>query len=163
MANTYIKDSKARPSDRLIPWVIVVFFAALTALLIWFVDLAYKTHTGVITEHAYDKGLKYNETIKMSEKQEHAPYKLSLTYEGKRIFFDFKDESGAPIVNKKVKLWLYRPSQKEMDQKRDMAFMPERGQYSVSTENLAKGLWEARVSVEHHSEYYQISKRVTIE
>jgi len=58
--------------DKLIPWYFVIFFLVLFIVDGIFVYLATSTHTGVVTENAYEKGLRYNEVIERARAAEKA-------------------------------------------------------------------------------------------
>ena len=55
--------------DKLMPWYIVLFFVVFTIVLAGFAVIAHRTHTGVVTENAYKKGLAYNDVIKEADEE----------------------------------------------------------------------------------------------
>ena len=57
-------------NDKWIPWYFVLFFATIAICDAVFVGLALSTHRGLVTEHAYQKGLEYNHTIAAAEQQD---------------------------------------------------------------------------------------------
>ena len=63
--------SKTKPpfKDRIIPWYFVMAFMVIFAVNGLFVYLATHTHTGVITENAYEKGLKFDDIVKEVREQ----------------------------------------------------------------------------------------------
>lgn len=51
-------------------WIMVTFFAIVIAVNIAFVVISVRTNRGVVDEHAYEHGLKYNDVIRAAaEKQ----------------------------------------------------------------------------------------------
>ena len=56
--------------DRIIPLYFVAFFVFIAIMDGIFVYLATTTHSGVVTENAYQKGLNYNQYITAYDQQE---------------------------------------------------------------------------------------------
>jgi len=56
--------------DRIIPLYFVAFFVVIAIFDGIFVYLATSTHSGVVTENAYQKGLNYNQYIDAYNQQE---------------------------------------------------------------------------------------------
>ena len=60
----------SKNKDNIIPYYFVLFFIIIAFLDSIFVFIAFYSFRGVIIENSYEKGLKYNQTIIASEKQE---------------------------------------------------------------------------------------------
>ena len=153
----------ARPSDRFIPWYIVLFFVVQFPLFGWFAWLACSTYTGVVMDKAYDKGIKYNDTIEKAEQQEKLGWTSDIATKhvsaGEvEVTFSLKDKSGAPVTGAAVRLWLIRPVQDGMDQHLIMKAVGE-GVYQVTAKLPAPGLWEMRVEAVKDQARYQVAKR----
>lgn len=154
----------ARPSDRFIPWYIVIFFVAQAGLYAWFVSIAHRTYPGMVTEKAYDKGLRYNEVIAQTKLQEKLGWSSVITAsfggDGKaHISVALADNAARPLSGAKAALWLIRPVQDGMDIRLEMK-PAENGVYTAATALPVRGLWEARIRMEKDGDRYQASKRV---
>ena len=79
--------SGPRKSDKWIPWYFVAFFVVLAILDGIFVTIAATTHTGVITENAYQKGLDYNEVVAASEEQDEIGWVGNIGFEKSTVTF----------------------------------------------------------------------------
>lgn len=161
MAST---SSLPRPSDRWIPWYIVAFFVALISILVPMGIIAVRTHTGVVTEDAYEKGLAYNKSIQAGQQQAAMNWHGDLTLTpsaGNTIMarFHLVDSANKPLRHATVTLWLVRPMQAGFDQKMAMMAEPD-GFYEAKTTLPANGQWEARVSALADGHDYQLVKRV---
>lgn len=53
--------------DRWIPGCFIAFFVGLAALEVWFVTIANRTFTGVVTDNAYAVGLNYDQVLARQE------------------------------------------------------------------------------------------------
>ena len=59
-----------RKKIELIPYYFVLFFITIIILDSIFVYLAFSSHTGLVSENSYEKGLNYNDIISQKEKQD---------------------------------------------------------------------------------------------
>ena len=59
---------KDKRANRLIPWMFVLAFLVVGAVDGVFVYLALSSHSGVVTEGAYEKGLASKQTLAKAEK-----------------------------------------------------------------------------------------------
>ena len=146
---------------RFIPWVIVLFFAVLTALFAAFIYVAEQTYTGVVTEQAYEKGLAYNTTIDKADAQNQRELKATLSREKDQIVFFLKDASGRNVAKGAV-LWFFRPVH---DGKDKVITMQRRldGAFIAPAVVPEQGLWELRIRAETSHGSYQMSKRMVFE
>lgn len=156
----------ARPSDRFIPWYFVLFFSMLAALFTWFVYIAHTTHPGLVTDEAYEKGLKYNTQIARAEAQEKLGWTSTtdVRHDGKKSFtlsFTLKDKSGAPVAGAKAGVKMMRPSKADMDFSAALTETAP-GTYTAAINVPAPGLWEAQVGVSRGQDLYQSEKRMEL-
>ncbi len=75
------------------------FFGVVFAVNIYFVTVALSTHTGVVANEPYRKGLKYNERIAASEQQESLGWKdeTVLSPGGRSLIVSLHDNTGQPL------------------------------------------------------------------
>lgn len=152
----------ARPSDRFIPWYFVLFFVVLTVVFAGFAYIARSTHPGLVTEKAYDKGLKYNNVIARAEAQEKLGWTSTLTTKFDNghavVSLSLKDAKGQPLESAQVSLWFIRPVQAGMDVKEAMQ-PASKGVYAGRAVLPARGLWDVRIEAVKGDARYQTSKR----
>lgn len=150
-----------RPSDRFIPWYIVMFFVFQTVLFGWFTYIAQKTHTGVVTEQAYEKGLAYNDVIEKARQQDALGFSSVIEERDGKISFSLVDHEGRPVQDAKVMVTFFRPVHDGIDTTAEM--IGRNGVYTSAVELSEPGLWEVRVNAKTSRGDYQASKRMTIE
>lgn len=151
-----------RPSDKYIPWYFVAFFVVLAILDGIFVYLATTSHTGVVEENHYERGLAYNDRVAAIEAQEALGWTTGITFmdEG-RVLFEASDEAGAPIEDASVEAQFVRPTQDGSDFMLSLGEI-QPGLYGAEAKALHAGQWEIRVFVEWKQQQYQTSKRVVV-
>ncbi len=148
-----------RPSDKWIPWSIVLFFVMLTVFFGWFYHIASSSFTGVVTDGAYEKGLQYNNVIAAVEAQEERGWSSTFLKKDGGIYFSLKDKNGEAVSGASVHLWLIRPVHDGIDQHMEMTETTP-GVYFSPVQLPERGLWEVRVDAEKQGQGYQTSKRV---
>jgi nitrogen fixation protein FixH len=151
-----------RPSDKYIPWYIVLFFALQAALFAWFIYIAQTTHTGVVTEEPYKKGLSYNKTIEKAAAQDALGFISSITQKSDKIVFTLHDRHGAGISGAKATLSFFRPAHDGIDFTLPMTDIGD-GVYEAAYSLPEKGLWELRIHAKTGGTPYQASKRMVLE
>lgn len=151
--------SGPRPSDRFIPWYIVCFFALQFILFGWFYYVASSTYNGVITDQAYEKGLKYNDVIARAAAQEKLGWRLTMAKVDSALRVTLRDRADAPLSQARVMVWLVRPVQAGMDFSVDLKETAP-GVYAAPVIVPAPGLWEVRASVRQGSHTYQAAQRM---
>ena len=129
------------------------FIAAVNAVM---VTLAIRTHSGVVTDHAYEKGITYNQVVEAEEKQKELGWKSELEYSNGNIVFALYDKNNHPIPLEKATATITRPTQSGMD------FTVQLTGTKTPADFPAKGLWEVRVDVLHEGTHYQQSKRIVV-
>lgn len=150
-----------RSSDRLIPWYIVLFFVVLTFVFAGFTYIAQKTHTGLVTDQAYEKGLAYNRTIENARAQDALGLISVIEYKNGKVLFNLKDRNGQIVADAKVTAVFFRPVHDGMDMSVDMTARD--GIYSALISLPERGLWEVRVHAVTPAGDYQSSRRIVIE
>lgn len=134
----------------------LVFFLAILAVNAVMVTLAFHTHTGLVTEHPYEKGLRYNQVVEAEERQATLGWKADMGYKNGVLHFDLRDKNGQPILPAKATATLIRPTQQGMD------FVVGLEGAATPVTFPAKGLWEVRVDAVHGGVHYQQSQRVVV-
>lgn len=151
-----------RPSDKYIPWYFVAFFVVLAILDGIFVYLATTSHTGVVEENHYEKGLAYNERVAAIEAQEALGWVSEISFGDKGdLLFEIVDRDQLPLEGASVEAQFVRPTQDGSDFLRALGEI-QPGLYAVDAGEVSAGQWEIRVFVEWKQQQYQTSKRVVV-
>ena len=162
MSMARVEDPGMTKRDRLIPWYIVAFFVVVAILDGIFVYVATSTHTGVVTDRAYDKGLAYNETVAAAEAQQQLGWQSEITLAGnERLTFTLRDAEGNALTGAVVKAEFMRPTQAGMDFAVELAESTD-GVYSATVAFPVDGLWDVRVFAIEGERDYQAHKRLVV-
>lgn len=151
-----------KPKKSRIPYYFVAFFVLLAIVDGIFVYIATSTHRGVVTDHAYQKGLDYNKTIAASDKQDLLGWSGNIEFDGKFLTFSLLDESSEPINNAKVTAYLSRATQAGHDFEVSLI---NNGNNIYSNKIIfpLKGQWDIVVLAVFENEQYQKSKKILVE
>ncbi|MEX0298045.1 MAG: FixH family protein [Kordiimonas sp.] len=158
------KDPKmdvVKKSDRFIPWYFVAFFVGLA---IWdgiFVYVATTTHTGVVTDKSYDRGINYNETIAAAEAQSALGWAGEIEFKNGQLASLLTDANGRAIVGARVDAHFFRPTQAGGDFTINLTEVSD-GRYVSSALSAAPGQWEVRVFVEWKQKQFQTAERIVV-
>lgn len=143
-------------TGRRVWWYFVAFFGFIAAINAVMVTLAIRTHSGVVTDHAYEKGLAYNQTIQAQEKQQALAWKAAIDYKNGMLHFVLYDKRNNPILPEQAVATITRPTKSDMD------FVVPLNGTETAIDFPAKGLWMVRVDVQHEGAHYQQSKRIVV-
>ena len=152
-----LTSAEMQPRDRWIPWYFVLFFVVIGVVNAVMVTLAIRTHTGMVTEHPYEKGLAYNEVVAAEAAQKKLGWKGEINVSKDTLYFNLRDANGKPLKVENASAHFSRPTQAGMDV--DVPLTNGQAQMDLPV----KGLWEVRVFAKHGDKTYQQSKRVVIE
>lgn len=138
-------------------WYFVAFFGFIAAVNAVMVTLALRTHSGTVTDHAYEKGLAYNRVIEANEKQETLGWEGKIDYRDGMLHFALSDKEGHALPPEKATATLTRPTQQGMD------FSVELTGSQTPVSFPANGLWEVRIDATYQGVHYQRIKRIVVE
>lgn len=130
--------------------ILLGFFGVVFAVNGFFLVSALSTHTGVVANEPYRKGLEYNDRIAAAERQASLGWRESLSVKTSgAITLALHDANGAPIPNLGVTAVLGRPATARFD--RRLALVESvPGHYTATARALEGGSWiagiEARTS-----------------
>lgn len=132
------------------------FFLFIAAADAWMIILAIRTHSGVITDHAYEKGLAYNQVVAAHQKQEEFGWKGVIDYRNGLVHFALRDKNGVALSPRKTMATFTRPTHAGMD------FSVELSHADTAVDFPAKGLWEIRVDAVVGDRLFQQSRRIMV-
>jgi nitrogen fixation protein FixH len=138
-------------------WYFVAFFGFVAVVNAAMVTLAIRTHSGIVTEHPYEKGLAYNQVVDAEKEQAALGWRGAIDYKNGVLRFVLHDKENVPIPPEKAEASITRPTQQGMD------FTVELKGAETALKFPVNGLWEVRVDAEHKGVHYQQSKRIVVE
>lgn len=149
--------------DKWIPWYFVAFFAVIAIVDGIFVTVATRTHTGVVTEHAYEKGLHYNDIIKQSEKQAHLGWQEEVIFDNTThiLTYRIRDKNNTPLANAEVTAHAISPTHHNYDFSTILQPQAE-GHYSNSLTFPVKGKWKLHIGVLWNGIQYQTTQQLIV-
>ncbi len=137
-------------------WYFVAFFGFIAAVNAVMVTIALRTHSGVVTDHPYEKGLAYNDVIKAQEAQAALGWKSRIEYSADALILTLTDKDKQPIAWEKATATITRPTKKDMDF--TLALTGTRTPITFPE----SGLWHVRIDVVHAGAHYQHSERIVV-
>ena len=143
-------------TGRRVWWYFAAFFGFIAAVNAVMVTLAIRTHSGIVTEHPYEKGLAYNAVVAAEEKQEALGWKGRIDYQRGALQFTLRDRHNQPLTIEKATATITRPTQPGID------FTVELTGEATPITFPTNGLWEVRVDAAHAGVHYQQSKRIVL-
>lgn len=146
--------------DKWIPWYFVAFFAVIALLDGIFVYIAVNTHTGVVTEQAYEKGLAFNETLDKAKAQ--PELNEAVSYKSGILRWKLADNRGHPITNAAASAKIIRPVQEGHDFDINLTHKGN-GIYEAVPTLPLPGLWTAKLSSTWNDKHYQTTHQFIAE
>lgn len=144
-------------TGRRIWWYFAAFFGFIVAVNAVMVTLALRTHSGIVTEHPYEKGLAYNQVVEAEKKQGMLGWKGIIQYKNGVLRFALHDKNHQPLAWEKATATITRPTQQGMD------FRIALKGAETPVDFPANGLWDIQVDAAHEGVHYQQRKRMVIE
>lgn len=110
------------------------FFGIIIAVNIVMMRLALSTHTGVVAENTYRKGVKYNEEIAAAERMAMLGWRdqMALAPGGDKLSIQIRDKDGNAVKGLAIKATIGRPANEKYD-------------LSLTLNETAAGTYEAQM------------------
>jgi nitrogen fixation protein FixH len=137
-------------------WYFVAFFGFVVTVNVAMVTIALRTHSGLVTDHPYEKGLSYNKVVEAERKQQSLGWKGTVEYKNGALHFLLRDKNDQALIADNATASFTRPTQQGMD------FAVELKGAETAIEFPAKGVWEVRVDTEVGDTHYQQIKRIIV-
>jgi len=144
--------------------IFLAFFAAVFIANGAMVYSAVSTHTGLVANEPYRKGLHYNERIAADERQAMLGWtdKIEVGLDG-RVGVVLADSGGRPVSGLKIDAVLGRPATNRHDVRLTLAEAAP-GRYEAQTAPLAEGAWlialDARTDSNAEDPVYRSQRRL---
>lgn len=161
MADTIPKSEDIRKSDRLIPWMVVAFFAVFISVDAIMVTLAVRSQTGLVTEQAYEKGLQYNQTLAAAETQQQWGWSSQIKIVDGSVIVTLRNSAGEYLRQALVKAEIIRPIQSGHDFTVMLNELPD-GRYAAPVKFPLPGEWKIRIFAQADGKTYQASQIIMV-
>ena len=160
---------KTREDNRKHLWIpgsFVLFFICLAGLEIWFVTIANRSFTGVVTDDAYAIGLNYNEVLVRREAERRLGWTTAIAFaQGSDLAGELKlsvrSSDGQPLPVDEVRATAERMSRFPQIQ----AVQFERqsaGEYVAKLDVPLAGRWFVRVRIEQGGQVIHVIEEVDV-
>lgn len=123
------------------------FFVVFASVDAFFIYKALSTHTGVVEEHTYEKGLAFNKALEEARIQDHMDVQAGSRYESGVLTFNLLDKDGNPFDTVMVKAHIIRPVQDGHDFETVLQYKGQ-GVYSTKLDLPMKGQWLAQIEAQ---------------
>lgn len=155
------EQAASKPIDKWIPWMFVLFFVVIAVLDGIFVTLAVRTHTGTVSDRAYEDGLAYNDTLDRAEKMAALGWSADIALDGGALVLTLKDKDGAPLDGAEAVAKLTRPVQDGIDFETVLQGVGS-GVYRAPVSFPLPGQWQVRIFASWQGRLYQHSRTIMV-
>jgi len=153
--------AKAPLKDRLIPWYFVAAFMVVFLVNGIFVYVATSTNRGVVTEHAYEKGIHYNQVLAAKRQQESLDWKTNVAFEDGVLSVMLSQATGAPLKQAQVQAFIRRPIEGGPEH-RLLLKETQTGHYEAPLLLPKSGQWDVTVSILWNNTPFQMNTRLIV-
>lgn len=148
-----------------IPAIFVAGFAVIISVNAALIFYATTTFSGLETEHAYERGLDYNETLKEAAHVAALGWTAHLTTLStsaqQTIVLELLDRNGHSVSGLEIIAELIRPTDSRLDQTLTMTEVAP-GRYSAEFVPGAPGQWDLRLAATQGSAQWQYAQRIIL-
>lgn len=153
-------------ANRWVPWMFVLAFLVVGAVNAVFVYLAIHSHTGLVTEQAYEKGLAFNQTLAKAEAMKALGWNFSVELTSEDILsVRLVDKSGNPIQKAQVKGRMVRPVKSGYDYEVSLAEQTKGGVsgiYQVLLRPPLRGSWTVHLVATQNGQSFEKSEALVL-
>ena len=136
--------------------IAIIFFMGITVAL---VTISFNQKTDLVTDHYYEKTLKYQNQIDMEKRSVKFDKNLEVTNENNEVNIKFPDKFKTVPV--KGELYFYRPSDAANDFSVPLQ-VDKNGSQVISSTKMKKGFWQIKVEWVMAKENYYCEKSLII-
>lgn len=152
-----------------IPYIILIFFLIVLTVNIIYILIASKNWSGVAVTNSYNKGLNYNQTIKIAKEQEKLGWKLKYEYipqiynttKGKFRFLLY-DKNDNRITDASIYVVFQRPDNNNITQSLNLSFNKNSDAYEDVIDFSIAGKWHANITITRKDDTYRLKKKFII-
>lgn len=169
-----IKDyfSKKSEEGSKIPYIIVVFFLVIITVNVVYILIAIKSWRGVSVDNSYQKGIEYNETLKLKEKQKELGWSVEYKYKeineedgiyNAYFVFFLLDSNKFPINDANFGIQFSRSDKPEYNFFENAVADRNNSRYTLKTSIPLKGKWEVEFFVKKDENEFREKRKFVIE
>ena len=143
-------------------WVFAAFFLFFAVIVLVnsvFITMALRSHSGVVTEDAYRKGLTYNETLQQARNQ--PAMSSAFHFKDNIVYWSLSGKDNQPIENADITAKFQRPV-KDGDDFSARLHPSGNGVYSSEVEFPVKGSWKVILSAKWDDKTYQTTQELIV-
>lgn len=148
-----------KPFGRWVLLAFVLFFICIALINAVFIHFALGTHSGVVIDNPYKRGLAYNETLVKAKSQ--PDLQNIVEFEKGVLTWTLIDQDGVAIKDANVRAKLVRPI-KEGDDFEVVLLHAGEGLYKAKISFPRKGLWTAQLGAKWNNLQYQTSYQIIV-
>ena len=155
-------------TGRQVLYVLLAMFGVVLVVNGIFLYLALSTHPGETVSDAYNKGLRYNQTLANADKQRALGWKHELRFaqQGPRtgdMEIRLTDSDGAPVVGLEIEAMIRRPANSSHDRMIKFA-ASEPGLYRARLQTPLAGNWDLRITARRDNRrIYRLEHRLWVD
>lgn len=140
---------------------IILAFSAFVFMVLFMVYKAIHQDFSLVTDHYYDKEIKYQSEIDKIKNARNLTHQISIAYDFNKQMIEIRYPEGQ-IKGIQGDIYFFRPSGSSLDQ--HFIIQPdESGFQGISVKSLQKGLWQIKVDWSFTDQEYQEEKNITIQ
>ncbi len=163
--------ARARQQGWWYPWIFVAAMVVVIAVNALMATLAVRTFPGLQTEDAYNKGLRYNDTLAAGREQAKRGWRMDIEITPKAHAADaareaevklaFVDRDGQPLDRLNVEAAMIRPAAGGFDRTLNLDHRGSGVYVGTVTLPLA-GQWDAHVTARRDTDTFEATRRLFI-
>lgn len=146
--------TKKKNDGRFVLLCFLGFFGVVGTVDYIFVTTALRTHTGVIKDRAYERGLDYNKTLQQAKNQKALGFKDTMSFQNGTLMWNIQNAQGEAIKGLTVKATIIRPVQKGLDFELTLNETQD-GIYTAPVDAPLKGRWLVEGETQWNNQPYK--------
>lgn len=151
--------SEPKPFGRFVLISFVLFFGIVVGVNSVFIYYALHSHPGIIIKNPYEKGLKYDDTIKKAQNQ--PDIKDIITYKDGVLAWILTDNNDISIDNASVTARMIRPVKDGNDKIFTLDYVGN-GRYEAALDLQFKGSWQAHLKAQWDNKEFHAQQSILI-
>lgn len=141
--------------------ILLGFFVTVLAVDTIMIVGALQSRPGLVTDHAYERGLAHNEVLAAEARQVALGWRIAVTLDDGKMTLIVRDRTDVVLVPDRVELRLIRPTEASLD--RTLIARPlADGGWQADLDGIPAGQWEVAVMVVRGTERMDLLDRVVI-
>jgi len=138
---------------------IFIFFAIFLSLSIFFIVFSFRQNIDLVDDNYYEKGAAYTTQIETNKRSVFFTDSIHFTASNGLIYFTFCDS--ITKNSKLIKIFLYRPSNKDYDYK--TSWKIEENSFIVDKSKLHSGRYIAKINWRMNNQDYELNKTLFVD